>query len=124
MVSPFGRVSKKASRRDLVVLELTTAKKVFHGLPGRFPGFRVFIEVELGQTESCGPHYVPGRALGPWHALVPSGPLLCLPVPSQSFHGLLFPEKTPKSFVAFGLCLVLIFCIVKNKQKMTTGTRH
>ena len=33
-------------------------------------------------------------------------------------------KKSQKSFVAFGLRLVLIFCKVKNKQKTATGTRH
>ena len=84
-------------------------------LPGRFSNFRVFIEAELGQTEACGPHYVPGRAPGPWRALVPSGPLLRLLVPSRSFQCLLLPEKSPKSFMAFGLRLVLIFYKVENK---------
>ena len=37
---------------------------------------------------------------------------------------LLGRKKSPKSSVAFGLCLVLIFCEVKNKQKTTTGTGH
>ena len=34
------------------------------------------------------------------------------------------PKKSPKSFAAFGLHLVLIFCDVRNKQKTTTGTGH
>ena len=34
------------------------------------------------------------------------------------------PKKSPKSFAAFGLRLVLIFCDVKNKQKTATGTGH
>ena len=33
-------------------------------------------------------------------------------------------KKSPKSFAAFGLRLVLIFYEVKNKQKTATGTRH
>jgi hypothetical protein len=45
-----------------------------------------------------------------------------------SFHealGVSFvPKKSPKSFTAFGLRLVLIFCEVKKKQKTTTGTGH
>ena len=55
--------------------------------------------------------------LGPKRALVgcaplgaPSGTYLAQQVSS----GL---EKNPKSFTAFGLRLVLIFCEVKNKQK-------
>ena len=67
--------------------------------------FRVFIEAEVGQNDARGPHYPPGRARGSLRALVPSG---------TRFHLL----------VAFGLCLVLIFCKVKNKQKTTTGIGH
>ena len=63
IVSPYGGVPKKASRWDLVVLELAGAEKVFRGLPGRFSDFRVFIEAELGQTEPRGPHHPSGRAL-------------------------------------------------------------
>jgi len=33
IVSPSGRVLEKASRLDLVVLELAAAEKVFRGLP-------------------------------------------------------------------------------------------
>ena len=32
------------------------------------------------------------------------------------------PKKSPKSFVAIGLGLVLIFCEVKKQAKPTTGT--
>ena len=64
IVAPFGRVLEKASRLDLVVLELAAAENVFLGLPRGFSDFRVFIEAELGQTEVCGPHYSPGRARG------------------------------------------------------------
>ena len=56
IIAPSGRVPEKASRLDLVVLELAAAEKVFRGLPGRFSDFREFIEAELGQTEACGPH--------------------------------------------------------------------
>jgi hypothetical protein len=37
---------------------------------------------------------------------------------------LLVHKNSPKSFAAFGLCLVLIFCEVKNKQKIATGTGY
>ena len=40
------KVPEKASRWDLMVLEFEAAEKVFHGLPGWFPDFRVFIEAE------------------------------------------------------------------------------
>ena len=57
IVSPSSaRVPEKASRLDLVVLELAAVEKVFCGLPSRFCDFWEFIEVELGQKEACGPH--------------------------------------------------------------------
>ena len=37
---------------------------------------------------------------------------------------LLVHKKSPKSFAAFGFHLVLIFCEVKNKQKITTMSRE
>ena len=63
--SPSDRVPEKASRLDLVVLELVVVDKVFHGLLCWFHDFREFIEAELGQTEPRGPHTPPGRALVP-----------------------------------------------------------
>ena len=38
--------------------------------------------------------------------------------------GVLVHKKSPASFAVFGLCLILISCDVKNKQKTTTGTGH
>src|SRR3990170_2315905 len=37
---------------------------------------------------------------------------------------LLFHKKSPKSFAAFGHRLVMIFCEVKNKEKIGTDTGH
>jgi hypothetical protein len=37
---------------------------------------------------------------------------------------LLVQKKSPKSFAAFGLRLIGIFCEVKNKQKTATGIGH
>ena len=57
----------------------------------------------------------------PWCLVVPtglpSGPFLA---PKLSFG----PKKSPKSFAAFGLRLIGIFCEVKNKQETTSGTGH
>jgi hypothetical protein len=67
--SPSCRVSEKASRWDLMVLELAAEEKVFRGLLYWFHDFREFIDAELGQTDPRGPHNTPGRAypLGaPW----------------------------------------------------------
>jgi len=110
-------VSEKASRWDLVVLELAAAEKVFRGLLYWFHDFREFIEAELGQTEPHGPHHPPGRAY-------PLGAPWCLVGPwfiiwsSPEASGVSFVQKkSQKSFVAFELHLVLIFYETKNKQK-------
>jgi hypothetical protein len=54
---------------------------------------------------------------GPWCLVVPTG----LP-PGASLAPKLSsgPKKSPKSFAAFGLRLVLIFC----EEKSSTGTGH
>jgi hypothetical protein len=62
IVAPSGRVPKKASRLDLVVLELAAAETVFLDSPSFFWDFRVFIEVDVRGEASCGLHYPPGRA--------------------------------------------------------------
>ena len=57
----------------------------------------------------------------PWWVVLPSE----LPSGTSLAHRVSSgPEKSAKSFAAFGLRLVLIFCDVKNKQKITTGTGH
>ena len=63
-------------------------------------------------------------ARGLWHALVPSGPHRLAPMCSFGSVGVFCLKKSPKSFVAFGLCLVLISCKVKNKKKIATTTRN
>jgi hypothetical protein len=105
--------------------ELTAAEKVFCRLLCCFPDFREFIEVELGQTEQRWAHEAPGRATptgarpgGSWPPPLFSGPVPKLLV------SLMSRKKSPKSFVAFGLCLVLIFWKTKNRQKTATGTGH
>ena len=62
-----------------------------------------------------GPQARPGGLCPPWGTpLVLLWPILCL----------LVQKKSPKSFAAFGLRLVLISCDVENMQKTTTGTWH
>ena len=114
--SPSGRVPEKASRWDLVVLKIVAAEKVFRGLSRRFYDSRVFIEAELGQMEACGPHYVPRRAL------VPSGPLLRLLIPSRSFQGLLSPEEISKTFHGIWTSFGIDILQSKNKQ-LALGTK-
>ena len=62
IVAPSRGVLKKASRLDLVVLELAAAETVFCRLPEGFGDFRVFIEVEVSRDGSRGLDYPPGRA--------------------------------------------------------------
>ena len=83
--SPSDRVPKKASIWDLLVLEIAAVEKAFRGLPCWLHDFREFIEAKLGQMKPRGSHNPPRRALLSRHALVPSGPLLHLLVPSRSF---------------------------------------
>ena len=59
-----------------MVLELAATEKVFRRLPYGFWDFRVFIVAEVGQKEPREPYYPPGRARGPWRALVDSAHLL------------------------------------------------
>ena len=100
------------------------AKKVSRGLLCWFSDFREFIDVELGQTEPRGPHEPPGRALTPWARSGASWATAPSSRPLPKLPGSLMSKKLPKSFVAFGLRLVLIFYKTKNKQKIATGTRH
>ena len=62
IIAPSDRVPEKASRLDIVVLELAAAGIVFHRLPKGFVDFRVFIELKVGGEASHGPHYPPRRA--------------------------------------------------------------
>ena len=57
----------------------------------------------------------------PWWVVPPRGTpqMLLWPIGSLLAH-----KKSTKNFVVFGLCLILIFCDIKNKQKTTTGTGH
>ena len=63
----------------------------------------------------------PGGPGAPWWIVPPSGH----PPSASLAHWMTSgPKKSPKSFVAFGLRLILISCNVKNMQKTTTGTWH
>ena len=71
-----------------------------------------------------GGHNPPGRAWPPgvprW-VVPPSGHPSGTSLAHPSCFG---PKKSAKTFVAFGLRLVLIFCEVKDKQKTATSTGH
>ena len=71
-----------------------------------------------------GGHNPPGHAWAPRHALVGAAPLEAPPGASLAHWLSSGPKKSPKSYAVFGLCLILISCDVKNKQKTATGTRH
>ena len=75
IVAPSGRVPEKASRLDLVVLELAAADKVFCRLPQGFWDFTVFMEPESVEKLPV----VPTTHLG---ALGPSGAPWCLVGPT------------------------------------------
>ena len=60
---------------------------------------------------------VPGALGAPWSLVGGLGSLLV----TSLAH---WPPSGPKSFVAIGLCLVLIFCKVKNKQKQQMALWH
>ena len=95
---------------------------------------RNFLWIFLGQKTSSGPRkhlgvprgeqHPSGRARRPRHALVGAAPL---EHPLRCFLGPLtffWPKKSSRSFVAFGLYLILISYNVKNMQKTTTSTGH
>ena len=64
---------------------------------------------------------VPGGLGVPWWVVPPSGhPQVLL----WTILGVMVHKNSPKSFTVFGLCWILIFCDVKNKQKTVTGTWH
>ena len=72
---------------------------------------------EVGITHQGAPGH-PGM---PRWVVLPSKPPLGTSLAHLVSSGL---EKISKNFAVFGLCLVLIFCEVKNKQKTTNGTGH
>ena len=65
----------------------------------------------MGPTTHQG---MPGASGAPWCLVGPTGLPSGASLAPKLYSG---PKKSPKSFVAFGLRLVLIFCEVKNKQK-------
>ena len=123
--SPSGGVPEKASRWDLSRTEACGGGKSIAWtllLVSRFLGIysggirSKGAEVGPRGTRAClSPQAHPG---GSWPPPGASGllPKLLVLVMSRKI--------SPKSFVAFGLCLVLIFYKTKNRQKTATGTGH
>ena len=104
-------------RLDLVVLELAGAGIVFFLSSLGFPEYLGIYRVKRRCRRSSRGAQPPGRAWASWHALVgyahPGPPLWYFVGPLGVFWSKRFLQK---SFAVFGLCLVLIFCEVKNKQ--------
>ena len=121
--SPSGRVPEKASTWDRRRTEACGGGKSVSGGSLGVPGISEFIEVELGQTEPHGAHKVIGGSPRVRHVAL-SSPRLSYELLPKLLGSLMCKKKLSKSFVAFGLRLVLIFWKTKNKQKTTTGTRH
>ena len=88
--SPSGRVRKRPPDGIAEEQRLAVAERLFLLALYWFPNICEFIELELGQTESRGPHKATGRALLPCEASVR------LLASSRSFKGVLCPEKISK----------------------------
>ena len=86
--------------------------EIFGNLQGE-EAVREAVEVGTTHLGALGP---PGT---PWWVVLPSEPPSGTSLAQQVSSS---PEKSLKSFAAFGLRLVLIFYEVKNKQKTATGT--
>ena len=71
-----------------------------------------------------GGHNPPRHAWASWRALVGCAPLGAPPGAARAHYVPSSPEKSPRSFVAFGLHLILISCDVKNMHKTETDTWH
>ena len=92
IVFPSDKVPERASRLDLVVLELAAAWIVFRGLPCNLYNIWVFIELRGGGRDSCGPHYPPGHTRGLWRPGV-SWALWASPLVLPSFPSCLLGRK-------------------------------
>ena len=75
----------------------------------------VSIELRLGLEDLRGIHKPWRRPLG--HGLLACGHLVAPLASSRSFVGVFLHEKSSKSFVLFGLRLVLIFCKRQKQGK-------
>ena len=116
--------SEMVSRLDLVVLDSAAAGWIFRRLFYCFWNIVVFIEQRGGPGGTRGGHNPPGRAWASWRALVGCALLWAPPGTARAHNVPSSPKKSPWSFVAFGLRLILISCDVKNMQKTTTSTWH
>ena len=123
--SPSGGVPEKAPRWDLSRTETCGGGKGILWTPLRVSDFLGIYSDGIrsnralwapqGTRARLPPQAHPGASWAPPRA---SGLLPMLLVFLWS------NKKSPKSFVAFGLRLVLIFCKTKTGQKTATGTGH
>ena len=90
-----------------------------------FSIYRIFLVLVSREDGPRGEHNPLGQAGPLRRALVGYAPLGAPPRCCSGPSGVFWPtKKSTKTFVVFGLCLTLISCDVKNKQKTTTGTGH
>ena len=77
--------------------------------------------MEGGPVEGTTHQGAPGAPGAPWWVVASTAHLSGTSLAHWVSSG---PKKSPKSFVAIGLRLVLIFCEVKNKQKQQLALWH
>jgi len=123
--SPSGGVPEKVPRWDLTKTKTCGGGKVFLVCPlvfGEYLGiYRRIIRVRgaTGAPQAWGAH--PGAC--PLSLSPPRGPSRLL---SKLLGCLVVQEKSSKSFISLGLCLVLIFCRrqkTRKKQQLALGTK-
>ena len=112
------------SRLDLVVLELAAAGTIFHRRSRVFLEICEFIELKGGGTEAWVGQHTPGRAWPPGAARCVLPTSFSVSDTSSDPQLSSSPKKSTKSFAAFGLRLIGIFCKSKTGQKIATGTWH
>ena len=114
--SPSGRVLEKAQRWDLTRTEASSSGKVFLVCPLVYEEYLGIYGADIrvgGATGGPQAHRAPPRArlVRLWLTRGTSGLLPKLPT------CLLVQEKSSKSFIPFGLHLVLIFCKGQKQGK-------
>lgn len=123
--SPFDRVPEKASIWDRGRTEGCGGEK---SVSGGSLGFSHSLKIYRSGIRSDGATWGPqgNKARLPPRAcpVAFSSPHFVSGLIPKLLGSLMSGKKTSKTFVAFGLHLVLIFSKNKNKQKTTTGTRH
>ena len=80
---------------------------------------------KVGQGGARGPHYPPGRARGPWRALVPCGPHRPPLVHFLGSQVVFFPKKKiAKKFRGIWTSFGTDILRSKKQAKTATGTGH